>query len=161
MRDSPATDCLSARRGLPERQILGMSAREIPISEDDLAASLPALLGKAYARYSNFTVAAAVIDADGVAHLGVNVENAAYPSGTCAEQAAIGAMVTAGGRGIATVLIAAGSNAVVQPCGACRQRIAEFATEACEIVSVQDGRTTRRTPFWSLLPDSFGPRDLD
>lgn len=130
-------------------------------SEAALAAALPALLGRSYARYSNFTVAAAVIDADGRAHLGVNVENAAYPSGTCAEQTAIGAMVTAGGRRIAKVLIAAGSNAVVQPCGACRQRIAEFAGEACEIVSVQDGRPTRRTPFWTLLPDSFGPRDLD
>ncbi|CAN5438566.1 cytidine deaminase [soil metagenome] len=137
-----------------------MSARDIPTSDDELAAALPALLEKAYARYSNFTVAAAVVDEDGGVHLGVNVENAAYPSGTCAEQTAIGAMVTAGGRKIARVLIAAGSNAVVQPCGACRQRIAEFATDSCEIVSVQDGRPTRRVPFWNLLPDSFGPRDL-
>jgi cytidine deaminase len=125
------------------------------------AADLPALLSRSYARYSNFTVAAAVIDEHGTVHLGVNVENAAYPSGTCAEQTAIGAMVTAGARRIDKVLIAAGSNAVVQPCGACRQRIAEFASETCEIVSVQDGAPTKRTPFWSLLPDSFGPRDLD
>jgi cytidine deaminase len=144
-----------------------MSAREIlsvsppALGEDELAAALPALLARSYARYSNFTVAAAVIDEDGRAHLGVNVENAAYPSGTCAEQTAIGAMVTAGGRGVVRVYIAAGSDAVVQPCGACRQRIAEFATDACEIVSVQGGKATRRTLFWSLLPDSFGPRDLD
>ncbi len=144
-----------------------MSALEIPTSsdqpssEDDLAATLPALLARSYARYSNFTVACAVIDETGRAHLGVNVENAAYPSGTCAEQTAIGAMVTAGGRGIARVLIAAGSDGVVQPCGACRQRIAEFADDGCEIVSVQGGKITRRLPFWSLLPDSFGPGDLD
>ena len=130
------------------------------ILETEAARVLPDLLSRAYARYSNFTVAAAVIDDEGRVHYGVNVENAAYPSGTCAEQTAIGAMVTAGGRGIAKVLIAAGSDAVVQPCGACRQRIAEFATDACEIVSVQGGKATRRTPFWSLLPDSFGPRDL-
>jgi len=128
--------------------------------ERETAAALPALLERSYARYSNFTVAAAVIDEQGRAHLGVNVENAAYPSGTCAEQTAIGAMVTAGSRRIARVLIAAGSNAVVQPCGACRQRIAEFAADDCEIVSVQDGAVTRRRPFWSLLPDSFGPHDL-
>lgn len=134
------------------------TARTIEI---ETAAALPALLARSYARYSNFTVAAAVIDEHGTVHLGVNVENAAYPSGTCAEQTAIGAMVTAGSRRIARVLIAAGSNAVVQPCGACRQRIAEFAAEDCEIVSVQDGVATKRTPFWSLLPDSFGPRDLD
>jgi len=138
------------------------TARTIEIqTEIETAAALPALLARAYARYSNFTVAAAVIDEHGAVHLGVNVENAAYPSGTCAEQAAIGAMVTAGSRRIARVLIAAGSNAVVQPCGACRQRIAEFAADDCEIVSVQDGITTKRAPFWSLLPDSFGPRDLD
>jgi cytidine deaminase len=124
------------------------------------AADLPALLKRSYARYSNFTVAAAVIDENGTVHLGVNVENAAYPSGTCAEQTAIGAMVTAGGRRIDKVLIAAGSNAVVQPCGACRQRIAEFASDTCEIVSVQDGAPTKRTPLWDLLPESFGPRDL-
>jgi cytidine deaminase len=130
--------------------------------EQRAAQALPGLLERSYARYSNFTVAAAVIDDEGRAHYGVNVENAAYPSGTCAEQTAIGAMITAGGsRRIAKVLIAAGSDAVVQPCGACRQRIAEFAGEACEIVSVQGGAVTRRTPFWSLLPESFGPRDLD
>ena len=131
------------------------------MTELETAAALPALLARSYARYSNFTVAAAVIDDEGRVHLGVNVENAAYPSGTCAEQTAIGAMVTAGSRRITKVLIAAGSNAVVQPCGACRQRIAEFASDDCEIVSVQDGVATRRSPFWSLLPESFGPRDLD
>lgn len=129
--------------------------------ETRAAAALPALLPRAHARYSGFTVAAAVIDEEGGVHLGVNVENAAYPSGTCAEQTAIGAMVTAGARRISRVLIAAGSNAVVQPCGACRQRIAEFASETCEIVSVQDGLPTRRVAFWDLLPESFGPRDLD
>jgi cytidine deaminase len=130
--------------------------------EQDAARALPALLERSYARYSNFTVAAAVIDEAGRTHYGVNVENAAYPSGTCAEQTAIGAMITAGGsRRIAKVLIAAGSDAVVQPCGACRQRIAEFAARTCEIVSVQGGQATVRTPFWDLLPQAFGPSDLD
>lgn len=131
-------------------------------AEQDAARALPQLLSRSYARYSSFTVAAAVIDEDGRVHYGVNVENAAYPVGTCAEQTAIGAMITAGGaRRIDKVLIAAGSGAVVQPCGACRQRIAEFAGEACEIVSVQDGAITERIAFWDLLPRSFGPRDLD
>ena len=139
-----------------------MSAQTTPSPLETAAAqALPALLDRAYARYSGFTVAAAVIDEQGRTHLGVNVENAAYPSGTCAEQTAIGAMITAGGRRIDTVLIAAGSNAVVQPCGACRQRIAEFASRTCEIVSVQDGRPTARTAFWGLLPQSFGPGDLE
>lgn len=137
------------------------SAERDPV-EQDAAKVLPGLLRRSYARYSNFTVAAAVIDEAGRVHYGVNVENAAYPVGTCAEQTAIGAMITAGGsRRIDKVLIAAGSDAVVQPCGACRQRIAEFAGDACEIISVQGGTTTERVDFWSLLPRSFGPRDLD
>jgi len=130
--------------------------------EHEAARALPALLSRSYARYSNFAVAAAVIDDEGGVHYGVNVENAAYPLGACAEQTAIGAMITAGGsRRIAKVLIAGGADAVVQPCGGCRQRIAEFASEACEIVSVQGGAATQRVDFWSLLPYSFGPRDLD
>ena len=130
--------------------------------ELDAARALPALLSRSYARYSRFTVAAAVIDDEGRVHYGVNVENAAYPLGTCAEQTAIGAMITAGGsRGVAKVLIAAGTGAVVQPCGGCRQRIAEFAGKTCEIVSVQGGEPTERVDFWSLLPHAFGPRDLD
>lgn len=134
---------------------------EIHSDETAIAARLPAYLERSYARYSRFTVASAVIDEHGRAHFGVNVENAAYPSGTCAEQTAIGAMITAGGRRIARVYIAAGSDAVVQPCGACRQRIGEFAAKDCEIVSVQGGAATVRTPFWSLLPEAFGPADLD
>ncbi|PLR20211.1 cytidine deaminase [Caulobacter zeae] len=129
--------------------------------EAAIAARLPAYLARSYARYSNFTVASAVVDDQGGVHFGVNVENAAYPSGTCAEQTAIGAMITAGGRRIERVYIAAGSDAVVQPCGACRQRIGEFAAKTCEIVSVQGGEATQRTPFWSLLPEAFGPGDLE
>ena len=139
-----------------------MSASNTDTLEHQAAGRLPALLPRAYARYSNFTVAVAVIDDEGRVHYGVNVENAAYPVGSCAEQSAIGAMITAGGaRRIDKVLIAAGSNAVVQPCGACRQRIAEFAGPTCEIVSVQDGVPTERVDFWTLLPQAFGPRDLD
>ncbi|KSB88127.1 cytidine deaminase [Caulobacter vibrioides] len=129
--------------------------------EAAIAARLPDYLARSYARYSNFTVASAVVDDQGEVHFGVNVENAAYPSGTCAEQTAIGAMITAGGRRIERVYIAAGSDAVVQPCGACRQRIGEFASKTCEIVSVQGGQATVRTPFWSLLPEAFGPGDLE
>ena len=137
-------------------------SRDPDTLEKAAAQALPALLERSYARYSNFTVAAAVIDEAGRAHYGVNVENAAYPSGTCAEQTAIGAMITAGGaRRIVKVLIAAGSDAVVQPCGACRQRIAEFAARHCEVVSVQGGRPTTRTAFSTLLPQAFGPEDLD
>ena len=106
------------------------------ISEDAIAAALPALLARSYARYSKFTVAAAVIDETGAVHYGVNVENAAYPQGTCAEQTAIGAMITAAGaRRIDKVLIAAGSDAVVQPCGGCRHNIARKYSTSCRLAA--------------------------
>ena len=63
----------------------------------------------------------------GAVFAGCNVENAAYPAGTCAEEAAIAAMVAAGERRIAAVLVFGAGEALTTPCGACRQRIREFA----------------------------------
>jgi len=81
----------------------------------------------AYAPYSNFLVGAAVRTVDGSVFAGCNVENVAYPEGTCAEAGAIAAMIAAGEREIAEVYVVAGSPMPVSPCGGCRQKLAEFA----------------------------------
>ena len=86
--------------------------------------------GRAYAPYSGFRVGAAVLGADGAVFAGCNVENAAYPVGLCAEAGAIAAMVAAGERRLAEVLVLGDGGALTTPCGACRQRIREFATGA-------------------------------
>jgi cytidine deaminase len=65
---------------------------------------------------------------DGVVHYGVNVENAAYPQGICAEASAIAAAVTNGCTQIARVYIATSLPELVWPCGGCRQKIFEFST---------------------------------
>jgi cytidine deaminase len=116
--------------------------------------------GNAYAPYSLFKVGAAVATPDGAVYAGCNVENAAYPSTTCAEEAAIAAMASAGGRAIAAVLVVGEGEALVTPCGACRQRIREFAGPDTP-VHIADVKGVRRSfRLDELLPFSFGPDNL-
>ncbi len=130
---------------------------------DDLAALFEAALkarDHAHAPYSRFPVGAAVRSVSGAIHAGCNVENAAYPSGICAETAAIAAMVCAGEREIAQILVLGQSEAPLTPCGACRQRILEFATPHTLIYcSGASGPGQART-MEELLPHAFGPDRL-
>ena len=82
---------------------------------------------RAYAPYSRFKVGAALRSTSGAVHVGCNVENVAYPEGTCAEAGAIAAMIAAGDTAIAEVCVIADSPSPVPPCGGCRQKLAEFA----------------------------------
>ena len=124
----------------------------------DIAAitqTLRGLLANAHAPYSGVHVAAAVEGPDGALHYGVNVENAAYPQGVCAEASAISGMVTAGATRIARVYVASSLPGMIWPCGGCRQKIYEFSIEGCEIVSVgANGEVGRRT-IEQLLPLAF------
>lgn len=111
----------------------------------------------AYAPYSGFSVGAALVDEVGRVHIGCNVENAAYPEGTCAEANAISAMVAAGGRRIVAIAVAGGRDAPepCNPCGGCRQKIAEFADDATRVLLLTDtGAIESRAPA-DLLPHSF------
>ncbi len=111
----------------------------------------------AYARYSGFRVGAALVDETGQVHVGANAENAAYPLGSCAEANAIGAMVSAGGRRITTILVLGGREQLeaCTPCGGCRQRIAEFADQATDIVLLDPSGELSHHSLGSLLPLSF------
>jgi cytidine deaminase len=124
-------------------------------AEAQAVGELESYLARAYARYSDFQVAAAVVDEQGRVHFGVNVENAAYPLGACAEPTAIGAMITAGGSRVLRVYVTAAKVEHITPCGGCRQRIAEFADKDCEVVVVRGGQVRSRTTIGALLPDSF------
>ncbi len=111
----------------------------------------------AYARYSGYRVGAALIDEQGRIHIGCNVENAAYPLGSCAEAGAISAMVAAGGTRIAAIAVAGGSDepGVCTPCGGCRQRIKEFAEASTKIVVRADDSGWAEFTIEDLLPHSF------
>ena len=115
---------------------------------------------RAYAPYSRFAVGAALRDEAGALHAGCNVENAAYPVGTCAEAGAIAAMVAAGGRRIREILVLAEGAAPVTPCGACRQRIREFAAGDTAVHAADPRGPLRRFTLDELLPASFGPETL-
>ena len=111
----------------------------------------------AYARYSGFRVGAALVDENGQVHTGANAENAAYPLGSCAEANAVGAMVSAGGRRIKTILVLGGRDEpeACTPCGGCRQRIAEFADQDTDIVVLGESGELVHFTLDSLLPASF------
>lgn len=116
---------------------------------------------KAYAPYSRFLVGAAVKDEHGHIHAGCNVENAAYPEGTCAEAGAISAMILAGGTRIAEAALAGAGNELVTPCGGCRQKLREFGSARIAIHICDEHGTVRRSfTLEELLPASFGPENL-
>jgi cytidine deaminase len=115
---------------------------------------------KAYAPYSKFRVGAALVTSGGAVLSGCNVENAAYPVGTCAEEAAIAAMVAAGEKEIAAILVLGEGEALVTPCGACRQRIREFAGPDTQIHVAGPEGVRRSFRLDELLPFSFGPDNL-
>jgi cytidine deaminase len=116
---------------------------------------------KAYAPYSKFLVGAAIRTSTGNIIAGCNVENAAYPAGTCAEAGAIAAMVAQGETKIADIAIVGVKSNPCYPCGACRQRIFEFSDTSTR-VHLRDGATGEAITHSidALLPHAFGPRDL-
>jgi cytidine deaminase len=119
-----------------------------------------AIRARAHAPYSGYRVGAALRDETGRVFAGCNVENAAYPVGTCAEAGAIAAMVAGGGRRIAAILVCADGPALVAPCGACRQRIREFAADDVPILMADLAAVRGATTLGALLPLSFGPEHL-
>jgi len=114
----------------------------------------------AYAPYSHFKVGAALRTKSGDVYAGCNVENVAYPEGTCAEAGAIAAMVAAGGAGVLEILVMADSELPVTPCGGCRQKIAEFGTPETVIILANTKEEVGRTTLGALLPGSFTPAHM-
>ena len=114
----------------------------------------------AYAPYSKFPVGAALLTPEGEIFSGCNVENAAYPQGSCAEAGAISAMARAGRRRIVEVVVVGGGPGLCTPCGGCRQRLREFAGPDLAIhVAGPEGVRASFT-LAELLPPSFGPENL-
>ena len=128
-------------------------------SPDGLIAAARQARANAYAPYSHFLVGVAVL-AGGRVFTGVNVENASYPIGVCAERTAIGAAVTAGHRDIRVVAVVGSADQPTPPCGGCRQFISEFGSDIVVVAETEDGRR-REWRIADLLPDAFGPAFLE
>ncbi|SEU09040.1 cytidine deaminase [Paracoccus homiensis] len=109
----------------------------------------------AYVPYSRFKVGAAVRGASGRIYVGCNVENVAYPEGTCAEAGAISAMVAAGETELIEVAVIADSPSPVPCCGGCRQKLAEFGKPDTPVLLATTGGATMATTIGELLPGRF------
>jgi len=130
------------------------------MSERPLVEAARAVRENAYVPYSRFKVGAALRAADGSVHVGCNVENVAYPEGTCAEAGAIAAMVAAGAKEIVALAVIADSPVPVSPCGGCRQKIAEFAGPDVPVTLATISGETRSVTVRDLLPFAFDPDQM-
>lgn len=115
----------------------------------------------AYAPYSKFKVGAAVRAASGVIYTGCNVENVAYPEGTCAEAGAIAAMIAAGETALVEVAVIAGSPDPVPPCGGCRQKLKEFGAGDVPVLMATTSGAELSMTLAELLPGAFDPGHLE
>ena len=131
----------------------------MPTDPKDLIARARDCLERAYAPYSRFKVAAALVDEQGRLFTGVNVENLSYGLSVCAERVAIFSAVAAGARRITALAVTSSGADLLSPCGACRQVIAEFAAPEVPIYCDAPGEPHR----WSigeLLPHGFSASQL-
>jgi cytidine deaminase len=127
-----------------------------------LIGSARAIRSNAYAPYSRFHVGAALLAGEEI-FAAVNVENASYPVSVCAERNAIAMAVAAGAAsGVRAVAVVSDAETPTPPCGACRQVLFEFGGPGMAVVAESGDASARKS--WSLdelLPDAFGPADLD
>ena len=122
---------------------------------EDLIEVATSARNNAHAPYSKFHVGAAIRTPSGAIFAGCNVENVAYPEGTCAEAGAIAAMCLAGEYEITEVVVVAGGDEPSSPCGGCRQKISEFAKGNVLVTMVAVGGSRKTITVADLLPGAF------
>jgi cytidine deaminase len=127
----------------------------------DLVDAAKAARARAHAPYSKFFVGVALRDEKGRVFSGCNIENASYPQGWCAEPSAMSNLVMGGGTRITEVAVMGNGDALCTPCGGCRQKIREFASDDVKIhCFTESGNHIRTFTLGELLPYSFGPENL-
>lgn len=138
-----------------------MSSLE-PEMLDRMVERARAIRAEAYAPYSGFHVGAALL-AGGEIFAAVNVENASYPMSVCAERNAVAMAVASGvASGLRAAAVVTDADTPTPPCGGCRQVLYEFGGEELAVVAESaDGSVRAVWTLGELLPDAFGPSDLD
>jgi cytidine deaminase len=121
-----------------------------------LTASASEVMARAYAPYSDFQVGVAGLVDDGRVVVGCNVENASYGVGLCAECGLVSSLHATGGGRLVAVVCVDKRGSVLMPCGRCRQLLFENGGPDCLLATVTGIR-----PMSEVLPDAFGPDDLD
>lgn len=125
------------------------------IDWDELRAAATDAMHRAYAPYSRFKVGAAALVSDGRIVQGCNVENASYGVTLCAECGLVSDLQLSGGGELVAFVCVNGQGETIMPCGRCRQLLYEFAVPGMLLETVAGIRTIDE-----VLPDAFGPRDL-
>ncbi|MEW6567388.1 MAG: cytidine deaminase [Chloroflexota bacterium] len=129
-----------------------------PQQKGELIARAREARRNAYAPYSNYAVGAALLAQSGDVYIGVNVENAAYPVGMCAERTALFSAVAQGERAFRAIAVVTTDGGT--PCGSCRQALSEFGLETLVWIADGNGRVVAETTVGDLLPKAFGPANL-
>lgn len=124
--------------------------------------NLQELLKNSYAPYSKVNVAAVVVTKKGKEFPGVNIENAAYPSGICAERSALFAFATAGGRkgDIKELHLTSSTKQPLMPCGACRQVMTEFMDSKDKVIIHHKGKIAHTFTIDQIIPGAVHQEDL-
>lgn len=133
---------------------------DLQTSPEDLFDAAFEIWDRAYVPYSGYRVAAAIRAGSGRIYAGVNVENASYPVGTCAEAGAIAAMIAGGDKDLMEIAVMAEGGELVTPCGGCRQRIMEFGGPSAPVWAGDLQGRRRRSTAGELLPLAFGPKAM-
>ncbi|MDO7867532.1 cytidine deaminase [Nocardioides jiangxiensis] len=123
---------------------------------DALTAAATEVMAHAYAPYSRFPVGAAALVDDGRVVTGCNVENASYGLTLCAECGLVSALHASGGGQLTHFVCVDGSGALLMPCGRCRQLLFEHGGPSLQVLTTSGVRRMA-----DLLPDAFGPHDLE
>lgn len=131
------------------------------ISDDELIDLAKSARRFAHAPYSNFSVGAALLSADGRVFTGCNVENSTYGLSMCAERVAIFKAVSEGTSEIARVAVVTGHEHIAPPCGCCRQMIWEFSSNETMVVLANLSGDVRKYRITDLLPEAFDERYLE
>lgn len=113
---------------------------------------------KAYAPYSRYRVGSALLTVSGKIYDGANIENAAYPTGMCAERVAVFKAVSEGEMDFVAIVVVTENGGT--PCGACRQVISEFGLDTMVYIATPDGKVHAGATIAEMLPSAFRPTDL-
>ena len=113
---------------------------------------------RAYAPYSNYLVGAALRTSTGRVYTGVNIENAAYPTGICAERVAVFKAVSEGERDFEVIAVVTENGG--SPCGACRQVLSEFGLDTVVLIADGKGTIVQEITVGELLPKAFLPKHV-
>jgi len=113
---------------------------------------------RAYAPYSNYQVGSALRTKSGRVFTGSNGENAASPTGMCAERVAVFKAVSEGEREFEVLAVVTSNGG--SPCGGCRQVLAEFGLDTLVLIADGHGQLVQETTVAGLLPGAFTTRDL-